>query len=214
MLENGKSKHQKTRKLDNYCNVCEKGFINHEKYAYHILNFHVACDEENCNYSAPKEIMYYHRLKHINNNEGNSIIESTEEIERWLIRRKMKYPRSEYSKKNYSFKSQDSNEIMLDEKKFQDTGISALEHYIRINMNNQTSLIHNAKPNKFLNKKNCNSNLNVRKIKMNERAFQENKRIHKSLLFRIFENEICMYERKMIFAINYIIKSYSTNCSN
>ncbi|TRY52564.1 Uncharacterized protein CTYZ_00003004 [Cryptosporidium tyzzeri] len=217
MKKNNKSTDQKIRKLDNYCNVCEKGFINNEKHVQHILNFHVTCSEENCNYSAPKEIMHYHKLKHINNNEGNSITESIEEIEKWLICRKMKFPRSVCSK-NHSIKSQDSNEILQDnKKKCQSTQISALEHYIRINMSNQLPFSRSKKLSKPLNKKNINynSNLKVRKNKMYGEALPENKKIQKSLLFRLFKSEIHMYEKKMISAINHIIeRSHFKNLLN
>ncbi|KAK9173595.1 hypothetical protein CmeUKMEL1_11795 [Cryptosporidium meleagridis] len=209
------STNQKTRKLDNYCNVCGKGFINNEKHAQHILNFHVTCSEENCNYSAPKEIMHFHKLKHITNNEGNSITESIEEIEKWLICRKMKFPKS-VCLKNHSIKSQGSNEILQDndKKKCQSTQISALEHYIRINMNNQIPFSHSEKLNKFLNKNNINynSNFKLRKNNMYGKALQENKKIQKSLLFKLFRSEIHIYEKKMISAINHIIERF--HCKN
>ncbi|OLQ17167.1 hypothetical protein ChUKH1_15830 [Cryptosporidium hominis] len=153
--------------------------------------------------------MHYHKLKHINNNEGNSITESIEEIEKWLICRKMKFPRSVCSK-NHLIKSQDSNEILQDnnKKKCQSTQISALEHYIRINMSNQLPFSCSKKLNKPLNKKNnnYNSNFKVRKNKMYGKALPENKKIQKSLLFRLFKSEIHIYEKKMISAINHIIE--------
>ncbi|OII74250.1 uncharacterized protein cubi_01094 [Cryptosporidium ubiquitum] len=210
MLKNNQLRNRKIRKLDNYCNVCGKGFINHDKYTCHILYSHITCNEENCDYSAPKEIMYYHKLKHINNNEGNSITESAEEIEKWLICRKMRFPKSNCSIKSDLLKSKDSNETQLDngKKKIKDTQISALEHYIRMNMTQQAPSIHNVKLNKFSNKKNYNCNTNIKVRTNKKKIFQENKKVPKSLLFRLFENEICIYERKMISAINYILKSF------
>lgn len=210
MLKNNQLQSQKITKLDNYCSVCGKGFINPEKYTCHILYSHVSCNEENCNYSAPKEIMYYHKLKHINNNEGNSITESVEEIEKWLSCRKIKFPRSGHLVNDDLFKNQDSNEIKLDnDKKIKNSQVSALERYIRMKIAQQVPSTSNKKSIKLSNKKrDCNSNSKMRTIGNKKKIFRENKKIPKSLLFRLFENEICLYEKKMISAINYIIRNF------
>lgn len=207
MLENNNSQSNKFRKLDNYCNVCGKGFINHDKYICHISNFHVTCSEENCNYSAPKEMMYYHQLKHINDNNGHSIIESVEETEKWLNCRRMKFPRSNPINK-CAFESHYFNDTgFYNKNEIQNTRISALEHYIRINMNKQEPSKNTDESNKPT-ESNDKSSSNTLPCKR-KKYIKERKKNPKPLLFRLFENEIYIYEKKIILSINYIINSSS-----
>ena len=127
-----------TRKLDNYCNICEKGFVNEEKYKFHIYSTHITCEVDGCNYSAPKEIMHFHKMKHIKNSQGKSIIDSAEDIEKWLNSRKAKYPRtSNNTQQGYSVVKGVNSE------KFNNTthseirafkNMSALECFIRKSM--------------------------------------------------------------------------------
>ncbi|KAJ1607665.1 FmRP interacting protein like [Cryptosporidium canis] len=199
------SQNKKLRKLSNYCDVCGKGFINNDKYLCHISNVHITCNEENCNYSAPKEIMYYHKLKHINNNDGYNITESIEEIGKWLNCRRIKFPRSNSSNRDDSFYGYDLNEIHIRDKiQIPCTQVSALEHYIRSNMNKHELF-------KNLDKSKGNNNQRNERLpssnRKRKRATTNRGGNIKPLLFKLFENEIFIYEKKIVLSINYILNS-------
>lgn len=207
MLGNNKLQNNKFRKLDNYCDACGKGFINHDKYMSHILNSHITCNEENCEYSAPKEIMYYHQLKHINNKDGHSITESVEETEKWLNCRRIKFPRSNLPIKNCVLKNHGLNDTCLcDKNKIQNNRISALEHYIRINMSKHESSKNIDKSN-HRSKDDNKFSSNLLLCRKKKKTIKEKNKISKPLLFRLFENEIYIYEKKIISSISYIINS-------
>ncbi|AFZ80955.1 hypothetical protein BEWA_003630 [Theileria equi strain WA] len=74
------------------CLFCNLTFKNKTEHDDHIQESHVECEHEGCNYSAPLDIMEVHRLKHIKNENGESILDSVEETRRWIRNRKRRHP--------------------------------------------------------------------------------------------------------------------------
>ncbi|KAL7068687.1 hypothetical protein ACR3K2_08460 [Cryptosporidium serpentis] len=141
-------------KLNNYCNVCDKGFISLEKYNSHVEEDHIICDEKNCNYSAPLEILQYHKLKHIKNTKGQSIVDSPEEVSKWIEARRLLYP---------CFNSRNNTVIVANEGK--------IAPIIHSNVENKNQLKAMSALERLLRSKIVNSNNEVLKFEPIRSAF-------------------------------------------
>ncbi|OII76534.1 hypothetical protein cand_000550 [Cryptosporidium andersoni] len=225
----------------NYCNVCDKGFISLEKYNSHVEEDHIICNEKNCNYSAPLEILQYHKLKHIKNAKGQSIVDSPEEVSKWVEARKLLYPYSS-SRNNTVIVSTEGKMVPIVhsnvENKNQLKTMSALERLLRskiVNPNNEIlkfepirSAFYPAiekilKPHVNENKLNstctkCRPTKNKRSAKCKcKDKHQDKKKLlinggyRQPLLLKLLAPEIQRYEAKLLAAINYIVEDLYSN---
>ncbi|UKK02460.2 hypothetical protein MACK_002553 [Theileria orientalis] len=76
------------------CGVCNLFFKNNWQLQEHINDTHIKCNHEDCSFNGPLEILEIHKLKHIKNENGESVIDSKEETMKWINSRKSKFPRS------------------------------------------------------------------------------------------------------------------------
>ncbi|EDO06342.1 Zinc finger C-x8-C-x5-C-x3-H type (and similar) family protein [Babesia bovis T2Bo] len=74
------------------CEPCCMYFRTSAELSEHIDDTHVDCDLEGCDYSAPIELMSVHALKHVKNHKGEYVLESAEEIRKWVANRRNRHP--------------------------------------------------------------------------------------------------------------------------
>ncbi|ORM40799.1 Exonuclease 1 [Babesia sp. Xinjiang] len=74
------------------CEVCSMYFRSATELSDHIEETHVHCDVEGCDYSAPVDLMSVHALKHVTNQNGESVLESADEIRKWVTNRRNRHP--------------------------------------------------------------------------------------------------------------------------
>jgi hypothetical protein len=85
-----------------FCNVCNKDLKYKERYEEHVKDDHFPCGEPGCNWSGPEFALVAHRLKHNKTGDGQSVVDSPEEIKAWIAGRRANFP----SKDNIEKKAQ------------------------------------------------------------------------------------------------------------
>ncbi|CAD2101210.1 conserved Plasmodium protein, unknown function [Plasmodium vinckei brucechwatti] len=230
-LESKKSENKNASKII-YCKYCNIE-VNEKELEEHNKLEHIKCPIDNCGEIYNIELFDIHLLSHEKNDKNENILESKEEIQKWIEERKKNYPTKKKimdmkNNSNINSETKENNNkqkkiTSLIEKLLVEKYSSAIGRNIYYQTQSQKKSIFVPILNKLIenNYKNVYDNTyysisdkhNQKNKKFNKRlqknSMIDSLNIHKNapLIYQLMKNDIYVYEQKLMQCIEFIVNN-------
>ncbi|ETB62949.1 hypothetical protein YYC_00566 [Plasmodium yoelii 17X] len=214
-----------------YCKYCNIE-VNEKELEEHNKLEHIKCPIDNCGEIYNIDLFDIHLLSHEKNEKNENILESKEEIQKWIEERKKNYPTKKkiMEMKNNNINSEEKEKknkqkkiTSLIEKLLVEKYSSAIGRNIYYQTQSQKKSIFVPLLNKLIenNYKNVYENTyysisdkyNQKNIKFNKKIKKNNLidslNVHKNapLIYQLMKNDIYVYEQKLMQCIEFIVNN-------
>ncbi|XP_075706350.1 FMR1-interacting protein NUFIP1 [Rhinoderma darwinii] len=113
----GNQEHKKRKKKEpiysHFCDTCDRGFKNEEKYEEHVMQ-HVKCQEADCNFRAHEKLVQFHWRNMHGPGAKRIKLDTPDEINKWREERRKNYPTLQnIAKKNHLQKAKEDRGDVL-----------------------------------------------------------------------------------------------------